>query len=80
MLTLVSSLNYEIENYFEFEVTITDGGNPIRTDTAIVNVTIIDVNDNSPIFQAPSSPYIVTINLNESNYTSPSNMTLYTVR
>ena len=79
VLTLESNLNYEILTTFEFEVTVTDGGNPSLSDTSIVNVTVVDVNDNNPVFQRPPSPYTVNINLNESNYTYPLNMLLYTV-
>ena len=79
VLTLVSGVDYETEDYFEFKVTVTDSGNPPLSDTATVNVTIIDNNDNSPIFQMPSSPFIVNIDLNESDYTHSVNV-LYTVR
>ncbi len=80
ILTLESSLNYETMSYFEFEVTVTNTGSSSMKDTSTVNVTVVDTNDNSPIFQTPPFPYSVGINLSERNYTTPFSKMLYTVR
>ena len=79
ILTLESSLNYEETSYFEFTVIIKDGGSPTLNDSAQVNITVTDVNDNSPQFIDPPAPYDFDISLYEDNYTTPWNMLLYTV-
>ena len=40
----------EIDNY-EFNITASDNGSPVRSNTSMVTVTVLDVNDNAPIFQ-----------------------------
>lgn len=48
ILTLLP-LDREIHNSFHFTVVVQDHGNPALSSPAIVNITILDVNDNSPV-------------------------------
>ena len=43
-------LDYENRAYYEFEVLVTDNGHPKRNDTAIVQITIANYNDEPPVF------------------------------
>ena len=47
-LYIQRALDYERKTLYELEVVALDLGNPSRTDTASVTVTITDINDNSP--------------------------------
>lgn len=49
-LLLRQPLDREIEDSYEITVVATDGGDPPKSGSLIVNITVIDVNDNSPIF------------------------------
>ncbi|XP_075712339.1 protocadherin gamma-B1-like isoform X2 [Rhinoderma darwinii] len=49
-LQLEKSLNRETENIHILTLTAMDGGNPIRSGTAVINIIVIDANDNFPIF------------------------------
>ena len=80
ILTLESSLNYETMDYFEFEVTVTNTGSSSMKDTSTVNVTVVDANDNSPIFQTPSLAEPADITIREMNYTAPFSELIYTVK
>ena len=46
-----TTLDYETHQSFRFIVQAADGGAPTRTDTATVTVSLIDANDNRPVFR-----------------------------
>lgn len=51
VITLVNSLDYEAESFYDLEVSVSDNQPPFpRTNTTIVHVSVIDTNDNSPEF------------------------------
>ncbi|KAI3351193.1 hypothetical protein L3Q82_005749 [Scortum barcoo] len=49
-LVLNTELDREEEQEFRLLLTALDGGSPQRTGTAIVHVTVLDANDNAPVF------------------------------
>ncbi|XP_075712360.1 protocadherin gamma-B5-like isoform X23 [Rhinoderma darwinii] len=49
-LILEKPLDRETQNKHELILTASDGGNPVQTGTAIINIIINDINDNSPVF------------------------------
>ncbi|XP_077122274.1 protocadherin gamma-B1-like isoform X4 [Ranitomeya variabilis] len=49
-LILEKPLDRETQNKHELILTASDGGNPVQTGTALINVIINDINDNSPVF------------------------------
>lgn len=78
VLTLVETLDYNALQFFVFIVKVTDGGTPSLTDTATVSVTVIDVNDNSPMFVDPASSPLA-IDLDEGDYRGSLSKLLYKV-
>ncbi|KAG9490987.1 hypothetical protein GDO78_006369, partial [Eleutherodactylus coqui] len=50
-LVLDQPLDREKQQKYELILTASDGGNPAKTGTAIINIEVQDVNDNYPIFQ-----------------------------
>ena len=56
------SLDYEDTMRYVFDVTATDGGHPSLSSTARVTIAILDVNDNSPIFEPHSSTFSILEN------------------
>ncbi|XP_056373091.1 protocadherin gamma-B5-like isoform X27 [Hyla sarda] len=49
-IILEKSLDREKQSFYELILTVTDGGKPPKTGTAIVKITVQDVNDNFPKF------------------------------
>ncbi|XP_040200794.1 protocadherin gamma-B1-like isoform X16 [Rana temporaria] len=49
-LVLEKPLDRETQNHHELILSAFDGGNPVQTGTAMIKITIIDINDNIPIF------------------------------
>ncbi|KAM9795553.1 protocadherin gamma-A11-like [Neosynchiropus ocellatus] len=49
-LVLEKELDREQENELSFVLVATDGGTPPRSGTAVIQVTVLDANDNAPIF------------------------------
>ncbi|XP_073477034.1 protocadherin gamma-B5-like isoform X28 [Aquarana catesbeiana] len=49
-LVLEKSLDQEVQNIHELILTALDGGNPVRSGTAVIRIIVIDANDNFPIF------------------------------
>ena len=69
VLKLNMPLDFESVDYFEFMMIAVDSGTVPRSGSAIVNVTVIDSNDNSPIFQFPPGPgYSLALQVPEGNY------------
>ncbi|XP_072001815.1 protocadherin gamma-B5-like isoform X47 [Engystomops pustulosus] len=60
-ITLVQSLDREKQQKYEFILTASDGGKPIKTATAIIRIEVQDANDNYPVF----SKKMYKINLEE---------------
>ncbi|XP_072120660.1 protocadherin gamma-C5-like [Mobula birostris] len=50
-LVLEKSLDRELQTSFQLEFTATDGGIPQRTGTAQILITVLDFNDNPPVFE-----------------------------
>ena len=48
----VSELDRETADYYNLTVRVTDGGSPSLSDTAVVEISIADVNDNRPKFNS----------------------------
>ncbi|XP_018422195.1 PREDICTED: protocadherin gamma-B2-like [Nanorana parkeri] len=71
-LVLEKSLDQELQNLHELTLTALDGGNPVRTGTAILRIIVTDVNDNFPIFS--HKVYKVSVDEN-----SPVNTTIINV-
>ncbi|XP_053321571.1 protocadherin gamma-B5-like isoform X2 [Spea bombifrons] len=49
-LVLEKALDRETQNIHELTLTAFDGGNPVKSGTALIKITIADANDNSPVF------------------------------
>ncbi|CAJ0960762.1 unnamed protein product [Ranitomeya imitator] len=49
-LSLVQSLDREMQQKYELTLTAFDGGKPMRSGTAVVRVLVQDANDNYPVF------------------------------
>ena len=60
-IVLMASLDYEETERYVFDVTATDRGQPPRSSTATVQIRVMDVNDNPPIFE----PHPSTLNIVE---------------
>ena len=51
IVRLIKNLDYEKRKFYEIEVTATDRGEPPKSATSILHVSVTDVNDNPPVFQ-----------------------------
>ena len=51
IVRLIKNLDYEKRKFYEIEVTATDRGEPPKSATSILHVSVTDVNDNAPVFQ-----------------------------
>ena len=49
-LKLICALDREAQDLYQMKVLAIDGGKPPGTGTVVVNITITDMNDNSPVF------------------------------
>lgn len=54
MITILGNLDYEKEKSYFLTVRATDGGVPPLISVARVNISVVDVNDNAPIFRQVS--------------------------
>ncbi|XP_047661040.1 protocadherin beta-15-like [Tachysurus fulvidraco] len=52
-LVLDKELDREKEQEVTLFLTASDGGNPSRSGTVVIHVTVLDANDNSPVFNQP---------------------------
>jgi len=59
-ITTIGALDRETTSSYNLEVTATDGGTPVLSQTSTVAVTITDINDNAPVFTG--TPYSVEVN------------------
>ncbi|KAL8194385.1 UNVERIFIED_CONTAM: hypothetical protein K2H54_016536 [Gekko kuhli] len=62
-LVLESSLDREEQSEYELILTASDGGDPIRSGTARIQVSVLDANDNAPVFSQPVYQVSVKENL-----------------
>ncbi|KAG8439035.1 hypothetical protein GDO86_005290 [Hymenochirus boettgeri] len=58
-IVLETSLDREMQSNFELSLTAYDGGNPVQTGEILIRVTVMDFNDNPPIFT--QDVYMVSI-------------------
>ncbi len=49
-ITLIGTLDYETVTTYNLTVEASDDGNPMLTSSIFVNIDVVDVNDNPPIF------------------------------
>ncbi|XP_034400134.1 protocadherin beta-16-like [Cyclopterus lumpus] len=77
-LVLVKELDREQEKELKLVMTALDGGSPQRSGTAIIHVTVLDANDNAPVFSnavyeaslpenAPSGTVIITVSASDAD-------------
>ncbi|XP_050819094.1 protocadherin gamma-A12-like [Gopherus flavomarginatus] len=52
-LVLEKSLDREEQAVHDLILTVTDGGDPVRSGTAQIRVIVLDANDNAPVFSQP---------------------------
>ncbi|XP_018422210.1 PREDICTED: protocadherin gamma-B5-like isoform X4 [Nanorana parkeri] len=71
-LVLEKPLDQELQNVHELILTAFDGGNPVRSGTAVIQIIVTDANDNFPVF----SQEVYKVNVNEN---SPVNTTIVNV-
>ncbi|XP_043925797.1 cadherin-23-like [Protopterus annectens] len=50
-LVLERELDYEKERHYDLILTATDGGKPPKSGTLNISISVVDVNDNAPVFQ-----------------------------
>ncbi|XP_073730273.1 protocadherin gamma-A2-like isoform X15 [Misgurnus anguillicaudatus] len=67
-LVLEKELDREQQKEIEMILTATDGGTPQRSGTAVIHITVLDINDNVPVFS--QSVYKVTLPENTPSGTS----------
>ncbi|XP_024117208.1 protocadherin gamma-C5-like [Oryzias melastigma] len=53
-LVLEKSLDREIKAVHQLRLTALDGGNPVKSGTSTITITVLDVNDNFPVFEKNS--------------------------
>uniref|UniRef100_A0A3P8Y996 Cadherin domain-containing protein n=1 Tax=Esox lucius TaxID=8010 RepID=A0A3P8Y996_ESOLU len=61
-LVLKNALDREKEGEHFLTLTAVDGGNPLRSGSAVIQVVVMDVNDNAPVFTQPLYKITVTEN------------------
>ncbi|XP_054998227.1 protocadherin gamma-A10 isoform X20 [Sorex araneus] len=62
-LVLEHALDREEEAMHHLVLTALDGGNPLRSGTVLISVTVFDTNDNAPVFSLPEYRVSVPENL-----------------
>ena len=69
VLTLSSSLDFEIQSSHELVLTATDRGSPSLSSTAVVQIAVINVNDNPPVISDNQTVQISELTMVGSNIT-----------
>ena len=59
IIRVAKNLNYERKNQYLLKIQAEDSGADVRYDTATVTISIMDINDNAPVFL--DSPYLVYV-------------------
>ncbi|XP_060630191.2 protocadherin gamma-A6-like isoform X6 [Anolis sagrei] len=67
-LLLEKALDRETQPVYDLILTATDGGDPIRSGTLQIHISVLDANDNAPIFS--QSAYEASVNENISKWTT----------
>ena len=60
-VSVTGTLHKATLDRYELEVAVTDGGDPALNDTTTINVTVDEVNDNTPYFTEPSEARTLTL-------------------
>ena len=63
LLVLQGKLDREIQDFYEMKVVAHDGGDPPKSGSVEVWVTVQDANDNSPVFDNTTYEYVVSENV-----------------
>ena len=58
-VAVADSLNYETTASYSLEVTVTDGGSPSLSSTAMLTITVTDVDDNVPVFTSRANESVL---------------------
>ncbi|XP_059145110.1 cadherin-23-like [Physella acuta] len=64
IITLSRSLDREQTDHYKIIVTASDNGNPVLTNTTVINITVTDVNDEKPKFQIKQMLQVTQENVN----------------
>lgn len=59
IIRVAKNLNFERKSQYVLTVQVEDSGNDIRYDTATATITVVDINDNAPVFL--DSPYVAYV-------------------
>lgn len=62
LVTLLKELDRETKDFHQFEVNARDGGGLKSKNTAFVRVTVLDINDDPPVFQPASYNFTIVEN------------------
>ncbi|XP_029969036.1 protocadherin gamma-A1-like [Salarias fasciatus] len=85
-MVLQKPLDRETNSYLSLKLIAVDGGTPQRSGTVNIDITVLDVNDNAPVFNqsvykatvmenAPRGTYITTVNASDADFGSNSIVT-----
>ncbi|XP_076875484.1 protocadherin gamma-A10-like isoform X25 [Brachyhypopomus gauderio] len=77
-MVLQKPLDREQNPHLSLTLTAVDGGNPLRSGTTRIDVTVLDANDNAPVFNqsvyrakvdenAPKGTYVITVNATDAD-------------
>ena len=58
-LMVKEAIDHEQEDFYQITVLARDGGEPVKTGTLLIDITILDANDNDPIFE--NSTYAIAV-------------------
>ncbi|XP_034086742.1 protocadherin beta-16-like [Gymnodraco acuticeps] len=87
-MVLQKPLDRETNPNLSLKLIAVDGGTPQRSGTVNIDITVLDVNDNSPVFNqsvykasvmenAPRDTYVTTVNASDADFGSNSIVTYY---
>ncbi|XP_056899740.1 protocadherin gamma-C3-like isoform X2 [Takifugu flavidus] len=87
-MVLQKPLDRETDPYLSLKVIAVDGGTPQRSGTVNIDVTVLDANDNAPVFNqsvykatvlenSPADTYVTTVNASDADSGSNSIVTYY---
>ncbi|XP_055954782.1 protocadherin Fat 4-like [Patella vulgata] len=83
-----ANIDREIHDFFHFKIAAVDSGTPARTSTATVFISVVDVNDNHPVFLSSTITFTVPEEIEpggvigrvmavDKDATQPNNLLLY---
>lgn len=72
-LVLIDELDREKKGFYQVKILAHDGGNPPKSGSVLIDITVLDANDNDPVFE--NSTYEVSVKENV-----PVGTTIYRVR